>query len=141
VRVLAGDGRALLWAAAAATAPERPGPLVAVRAFFPDPWPKRRHRQRRLVDAAFVGAAATALAPGGVLELATDDASYAGAMTDLVRAEARFEPAGPPARADRPRTYYERRAIEAGRRVHDIRARRIADTATGQSPHAPGLPR
>lgn len=130
VRVLAGDGRTLLAAAeAVATAPEGAGvgPLELVRAFFPDPWPKRRHHDRRLVDERFVRAAASALRPDGLLELATDDAAYAAAMTAAIRAETRFVPAGPPARADRPATYYERRATDAGRTVHDLRVRRRHD--------------
>ena len=57
-----------------------PGSLAAVRIFFPDPWPKRRHHKRRLVQPEFVALAASRLAPGGVLHLATDWAHYASQM-------------------------------------------------------------
>jgi tRNA (guanine-N7-)-methyltransferase len=118
VRVVAGDGRAVL---------ERPavtGRLQLLRVFFPDPWPKRRHHGRRLVDPVFVAAAAAALAPGGLLELATDDGAYAAVMAHTVGADGRFDRAAGADRADRPVTYYERRALDAGRRVRDLRYRR-----------------
>ena len=57
-----------------------PDSLAAVRIFFPDPWPKRRHHKRRLVQPGFVALVASRLAPGGVLHLATDWAHYASQM-------------------------------------------------------------
>jgi tRNA (guanine-N7-)-methyltransferase len=81
LRVAAVDGRQLLRLVAA----ERRVDLV--RVLFPDPWPKRRHRSRRLVNGAFADVLAGCLAPGGVVELATDDAAYAAAAAAALRAD------------------------------------------------------
>jgi len=54
-----------------------PGSVHALWVNFSDPWPKKRHHRRRLVQPAFVHAAATRLEPGGTLEVATDDPGYA----------------------------------------------------------------
>ncbi|MFP5344667.1 MAG: tRNA (guanosine(46)-N7)-methyltransferase TrmB [Gammaproteobacteria bacterium] len=51
--------------------------LSAVYVFFPDPWPKRRHHKRRLVQPSFADLVARKLTPGGRLHLATDDEDYA----------------------------------------------------------------
>jgi tRNA (guanine-N7-)-methyltransferase len=54
-----------------------PGTLAACWINFPDPWPKKRHARRRLLQPAFIALVASRLAPGGRLEIATDDAAYA----------------------------------------------------------------
>lgn len=54
--------------------------LAAIYVLFPDPWPKRRHHGRRLVNAEFLGLAARALAGDGVLHVVTDDPDYAAAI-------------------------------------------------------------
>jgi tRNA (guanine-N7-)-methyltransferase len=51
---------------------------------FPDPWPKRHHRRRRLVTPRFVGELTRKLSPGGSLQVATDDEDYAGAIDDML---------------------------------------------------------
>jgi len=51
---------------------------------FPDPWPKRHHRRRRLVTPRFIGELAQKLSPGGSLQVATDDADYARAIDDVL---------------------------------------------------------
>lgn len=61
-------------------------PAASVDVFylmFPDPWPKRRHHVRRTFNARFLNAVTSALAPGGVLRVATDDADYFGAMEEI----------------------------------------------------------
>jgi tRNA (guanine-N7-)-methyltransferase len=74
------------------------GSLHALHVYFPDPWPKRRHWKRRLVDTRFVGLAAAALAPGGTVFVRTDDPTYFAQMTEVFDGSARFrrvdEPAG-----------------------------------------------
>ena len=104
-----------------------PGSVAAVRLLFPDPWPKRRHVARRMVDRAFAVAAADALEPGGCLELATDWAEYAEHARSMVAAEPRLAPRPAWARPARPVTAYERRGIEAGRTIHDLAWERTPD--------------
>jgi tRNA (guanine-N7-)-methyltransferase len=52
--------------------------------FFPDPWPKKRHHKRRLINAPFVQLIANKLTPGGCLRLATDWEEYAHHMVDML---------------------------------------------------------
>jgi tRNA (guanine-N7-)-methyltransferase len=70
VRILEGDARELVGRLPAAS-------LARVFVLFPDPWPKTRHRKRRLMQAGFVGALARATRPGGRLRFATDWRDYA----------------------------------------------------------------
>lgn len=110
------------------------GTVTEIRTLFPDPWPKRRHVGRRLVDRTFAVAAAEALEIGGTLHLATDWADYAEHMRTMIATEPRFEPLpdGPPtggwssARPARPITTYEQRGLDAGRTVTDLRWTRTA---------------
>lgn len=126
VRVLNGDGAQLL---------ERripSGSLAGVRLYFPDPWPKARHRKRRLVDAAFVALVADRLAPGGRLHCATDWEPYARQMVAVVSAEPglELEHGGPVERPPwRPVTKYEARGRARGHAVADILARRPSSAA------------
>jgi tRNA (guanine-N7-)-methyltransferase len=100
-----------------------PGALAGIHVFFPDPWPKKRHHKRRLLQPPFVHALAQALAPGGYLHVATDWEDYA---TDVLAA-ASAEPllvnttAGfAPRPAHRPATKFERRGLKLGHGVWDI---------------------
>jgi tRNA (guanine-N7-)-methyltransferase len=63
--------------------------------FFPDPWPKRKHHTRRLVNAAFLNSLHRILKPGGLLHLATDHADYFAAMLKVTTPDLRFEPIPP----------------------------------------------
>ena len=110
-RVLHGDVTALLPLLA-------PGTVVAVRAYFPDPWPKRRHAVRRLLDREVVAAVAGLLAPGGTFHVVTDDATYAAGVGLAAAAEPRLVPL--PGGLGVPPTKYARRAAEAGRDIHDL---------------------
>ena len=105
-----------------------PGSLAAVRIFFPDPWPKRRHHKRRLVQAGFVALVASRLAPGGLLHLATDWAHYAVQMLAACEGEPLLEnvSTAPDDRLPRPVTKFERRARADGRDVCDLVFRRIS---------------
>jgi tRNA (guanine-N7-)-methyltransferase len=103
---------------------------------LPDPWPKRRHHKRRLVQPGFVALVASRLAPGGVLHLATDWAHYASQMWAACAGEPLLENTstsedGWTARpAERPETKFERRARSEGRDVRDLVFRRIVASAT-----------
>lgn len=118
VRLCADDIRAVLPHLAGAS-------LQEFRCFFPDPWPKRRHAARRLLDADFLTSVVGRLRPDGILWFATDIAAYAEqverlaeARPDLVRLD------DPPTR--RPATKYEAIAELAGRVCRDYVWRRAA---------------
>jgi tRNA (guanine-N7-)-methyltransferase len=64
--------------------------------YFPDPWPKRRHRPRRLVNASLVQSLQRGLAPEGRLYLRTDDADYFAQMTEVIKGSGRFQEAETP---------------------------------------------
>ncbi|MFN8017438.1 MAG: tRNA (guanosine(46)-N7)-methyltransferase TrmB [Acidimicrobiales bacterium] len=96
------------------------GTVATVRVLFPDPWPKRRHVARRMVDRAFAAAVADVLEDGGRLEVATDWDDYAEHARTMVAAERRLVATHPEARPDRPVTAYERRGREAGRTITDL---------------------
>jgi tRNA (guanine-N7-)-methyltransferase len=99
-----------------------PGGLDELLVLFPDPWPKKRHHKRRLVNAAFLALAARVLAPGGRLHIATDWADYAQAIAELLAGNADFS-----AEADtaaRPPTKYERRGERLGHAIVDFCLRR-----------------
>lgn len=63
-----------------------PAALSEVRIWFPDPWPKKRHHKRRLVQSEFIALVASRVAPGGLLHLATDWAEYAEHMREVMQA-------------------------------------------------------
>ena len=62
-----------------------------VHIYFPDPWPKKRHRKNRLINESFPQLAGTALGPGGVVYLRTDDEDYFAQMTDVFGANREFQ--------------------------------------------------
>jgi len=100
-----------------------PGALAGIHVFFPDPWPKKRHHKRRLLQAAFIDALAQRLAPGGYLHAATDWKDYAddilaaaGADPLLINTAASFAPRP----AYRPATKFERRGLDLGHAVWNI---------------------
>jgi tRNA (guanine-N7-)-methyltransferase len=100
-----------------------PDSLAGLRVFYPDPWPKRRHHKRRLVQPATVALMASRLAPGATLHLATDVADYAEWMLEVTDAEPLLEnPHGgfAPRPAWRPRTKFEARAEQEGRPSRDL---------------------
>ena len=64
--------------------------ISALHVYFPDPWPKKRHRKNRLINESFPALARAALAPGGKVYLRTDDADYFAQMTEVFRADKNF---------------------------------------------------
>jgi tRNA (guanine-N7-)-methyltransferase len=101
--------------------------LSAVRIFYPDPWPKKKHHKRRLVQPSLVAVVASRLAPGGTLHLATDWEHYAEHMMEVCSAEPALrnlhadEPGGWAPRPDwRPLTKFESRAEDEGRVSRDL---------------------
>lgn len=121
VRVVHADASGLLerWFA--------PGALGCVRLFFPDPWPKRRHRKRRLADAPFVALLARLLGSGGLFHLKSDAEDYVRQVQRLcaARRELALEEVGKCGLgAGGPVTRFERRARAAGKDVWQLRVRR-----------------
>jgi tRNA (guanine-N7-)-methyltransferase len=77
-----------------------PGSVTTYYIFFPDPWPKRRHHRRRLLDPGFLDALAKTLVPGGAVHLATDHRDYFEGIRKIFGGDARFAsrpPFEPPA--------------------------------------------
>lgn len=100
-----------------------PDSLAGLRIFYPDPWPKRRHHKRRLVQPETVALMASRLLPGARLHLATDVADYADWMLEVTDAEPTLDnPHGgfAPRPAWRPRTKFESRAEAEGRPSRDL---------------------
>jgi tRNA (guanine-N7-)-methyltransferase len=96
-----------------------------VNIYFPDPWPKKRHHKRRLVQPAFVAELARVLKPGGFLHVATDWADYAEHCRLVVGGNASFVPeaAGELCQnplALRPPTKFERRGQRLGHEISDL---------------------
>jgi tRNA (guanine-N7-)-methyltransferase len=106
-----------------------PGTLDEVLIYFPDPWPKKRHHKRRIVQSAFATLVASRLAPGGRLRLATDWTPYADWMREVLDACPALESLGGPdgtvpRPAERPVTKFERRGTRLGHEVRDLAYRR-----------------
>lgn len=99
--------------------------LAGVRLYFPDPWPKKRHHKRRMVQPDFIALLGRRIRPGGILHMASDWAPYAGYMLRVMEACAIFENCAPsggfcPRPAWRALTKYEMRGRQLGHRVHDL---------------------
>ncbi|GAA2407579.1 tRNA (guanosine(46)-N7)-methyltransferase TrmB [Streptomyces glaucosporus] len=125
VRVANGDAIILLREMLA------PGSLAGVRVFFPDPWPKKRHHKRRIIQPEFVELAASRLAPGGLLHCATDWESYAEQMLEVLTGCPALENTQPdggyaPRPDFRPMTRFEQQGLEKGHVVHDLIFRRVS---------------
>lgn len=100
-----------------------PSSLAGIHVYFPDPWPKKRHHKRRLIQPAFVAELATRLAPGGYLHCATDWEPYAQQMLEVLEAQPRLRNrcAGYAPRPDwRPMTKFEQRGLNLGHGVWDL---------------------
>ena len=93
--------------------------LAGIHLFFPDPWPKKRHHKRRLVQPAFAALAARKLAPGGVLHAATDWPDYAEQMASVLSAEPALERAKG-GLVERPATKFESRGRKLGHPIRDL---------------------
>ena len=101
----------------------RPGSVDGIHIFFPDPWPKKRHHKRRLLQPAFAQLLAVCLKPGGYLHVATDWQDYAEQAIDVLAAvpalrntAERFAPRP----ESRPLTKFERRGRNLGHGVWDL---------------------
>jgi len=99
--------------------------LDAVHIYFPDPWHKKRHHKRRLIQPPFVALVTGKLKPGGVLHLATDWQNYAEQMMEVLSAAEGLSNANgtgqfAPRPAHRPLTKFEQRGARLGHGVWDL---------------------
>jgi tRNA (guanine-N7-)-methyltransferase len=100
-----------------------PASLSGVHIYFPDPWPKKRHHKRRLIQPGLVSLLASRLAPGAYLHLATDWEHYAHQMLEVLSAEPTLTNTadGFAPRPDyRPQTKFETRGLRLGHGVWDL---------------------
>ncbi|WP_100448985.1 tRNA (guanosine(46)-N7)-methyltransferase TrmB [Glycomyces xiaoerkulensis] len=117
VRVYSGDALPLLWHGIG------PGSIEEIRVYFPDPWPKKRHHKRRIIQPAHVATMRDLLCEGGVLHCATDIEDYAEQMLEVLTADEALENSADgfaPRPDHRPVTKFERRGVAAGRRIFDL---------------------
>jgi len=125
LKVLLADATEFLKAGVAS------GSLAGVQLFFPDPWPKKRHHKRRMVQPEWLAMVADRLQPGGFLHMATDWAEYADWMLELSNQSSEFE--NPhhgfaPQTGARPSSRFERRGLRKGHKVFDLILFRRAGT-------------
>ncbi len=105
-----------------------PASLDGIHVFFPDPWHKKRHHKRRLIQPPLVQLLASRLRPGGYIHLATDWQAYAEQMLEVLRGEPLLENVVgdfAPRPDTRPLTKFEQRGIRLGHGVWDLLFRRI----------------
>jgi tRNA (guanine-N7-)-methyltransferase len=88
--------------------------VSAIHIYFPDPWPKRKHWQNRLINAHFAEVLRSVLAPGGTVYLRTDEKSYFAQMLDVFGANPRFRPVETPTELASVLTDFEREFNEKG---------------------------
>ena len=106
-----------------------PASIALAHIFFPDPWPKKRHHKRRLIQPPFVELLAKAIAPGGTLRLATDWEPYAEHMREVIGASSAFVNVAADAgfvtrSAERVLTRFEQRGQRLGHGIWDLEYRR-----------------
>jgi tRNA (guanine-N7-)-methyltransferase len=104
-----------------------PHAASALHIYFPDPWPKKKHRRHRLINEHFPELSRAALAPGGVVYLRTDDADYFAQMVEVFGAGKEFSKVETPAELAEMLTDFERdfnaRGIPTLRTAYQLKAR------------------
>ncbi|MDA8093833.1 MAG: tRNA (guanosine(46)-N7)-methyltransferase TrmB [Betaproteobacteria bacterium] len=106
--------------------------LHGIHVFFPDPWHKKRHHKRRLVNAPFAALAASRITPGGYIHLATDWEDYATQMLAVLSADPQWANTAEgfaPRPDHRPLTKFEARGLRLGHGVWDILFRKVSGAA------------
>ena len=106
------------------------GKLSRINLYFPDPWPKKRHHKRRLVQPSFLELAAQKIEAAGSLHLATDWQNYAEHIDALIESQERFRLTERRVHIgdnplDRPITKFERRGLKLGHKIWDWQLTRI----------------
>ncbi len=119
-----------------------PGSVSVMHVMFPDPWPKRKHHSRRLIQREFLDAVRNALAPGGELRLSTDDLPYYEQMRAVFEADPGFREermAGGPwdPGPDYPQTDFERYFRADGLPIYRARLWKVEPSMNGEASQLP----
>jgi len=118
VRIVRADGRRFVESALAADC------VHAFHIYFPDPWPKKRQKKRRLLDGVFLEILAAKLAPGGTVRIATDHADYGSGIDPLLETVPALERLSWEALPPPPPTHYELKYRAEGRPIWRFLLRR-----------------
>lgn len=102
-----------------------PASVNAFHIYHPDPWPKRKHWPKRLINSRFTELAAHALAPAGIVYLRTDDAPYFAQMNEVFGQSPQFQPVDTPPELRAVLTDFEREFLARGRAVHRAAYRKV----------------
>jgi len=103
-----------------------PASLDALYVFFPDPWPKKKHIKRRIINESFLALGLSRLKHGASLHIATDIDAYAEQIAELLSDQPQLTEVAVPADVPtRPDTKYELRGQRLGHRIHDFRYQKI----------------
>ena len=118
IRVVRADGRRFVEASLA------PSSVSAFHIYFPDPWPKKRQRKRRLLDGVFLETLASRLVPGGLVRIATDHADYVSGVDPILETVGGLERLDWDALPSPPPTHYEIKYRAEGRPIRRFLLRR-----------------
>jgi len=97
--------------------------LKGVQIFFPDPWPKKRHHKRRIIQSSFMNLVSSKLIADGFVHLATDWENYAEHMFDVMQNHEDFKNTSTdftPRPDSRPLTKFEQRGLKLGHKIFDL---------------------
>jgi tRNA (guanine-N7-)-methyltransferase len=103
-----------------------PSSVVRFHLSFPDPWPKRRHHRRRLVNPDFLRDAAVALVPNGTVRIATDDADYFRHIREAIQRSCLFTRHDAGVRDEIPTSTFEERFRKLAIPIHRLELRKIS---------------
>ena len=101
------------------------GSAEVVHLLFPDPWPKKKHKRRRIVQPAFLDSVHRLLAPGGRFRIATDQESYFKTIRDLI-SPAAFVEESPPPDESFPVTTFERHFVRESAPIYRLDLRKVS---------------
>ncbi len=115
-----------------------PESVAALHIYFPDPWPKRKHRSNRLINTTFVLAASRCLVDGGVVYLRTDHANYFAQMLEVFGGNKNFAPIDTPRDLAEVTTDFERGFVANGIATNRAAYRKVAEPLTSSLSHRMG---
>jgi tRNA (guanine-N7-)-methyltransferase len=115
-----------------------PNSVEAFYLLFPDPWPKRRHHRRRLLNDEFLANVAEALSDRGIIHIATDHADYFNEIRCVAQQSENFKASVVPSQSDFPQSAFEKQFRQAGAKIYRLALRksplRSLEARDGSSP-------